>query len=320
AVTVADAPSACEPWRADFGASADWVSREDLRVPSGGELVALCTTLGFPDTAVRHLADQRPTWDDPRIRRLGAHVQWMIADRYTPTGYHRLGWPSVFSRCPLFYAYAALGLARRVAREQSERGIDAEVTRTTLRDIGQQVYLHDRVYGEVGMNKGWWLCHHLSHHLYRLGRLQFQRGRARRAFGPVPPDAPFLDVHIPEDGPLDPSACDAALARAAPFLARYHPDENARFLACTSWLLDPVLAELLPAGSNIVAFQRRFERHELRDGPSSVFEFVFDRPDLDRTEVPDVSVLPRDTHLRAAIVGHYARGGVIRMGVGTIPL
>lgn len=319
AVAVTDAPEACEPWRAEFDESAGWVRRDDVRVPRGDALARLCESFEFPDLAVEQLVTARSAWDEPRIRRLGAHVQWLIANRYTPTGYWRLGWPAVFSRVPLFYAYAALGLARRVTAEQAARGIDRGVTAATLRDIGQQVFLHHRMYGTAGMNKGWWLCHHLSHHLFRLSRLQFQRARSPRAIGPIGPDEPFLDVHIPEDGALDPAACDASFAQAPAFFARHFPDEQPRFRACTSWLLDPVLSELLPVGSNIVRFQQRFTLHELREGPSGVFEFVFDRPDLDRATRPALAALPRDTRLRAAILEHYERGGTIRMGVGTIP-
>lgn len=318
AVAVTDAPALCEPWRAAFESSAGWVGREDVAVPRDDALVRLCERYDFPGIAVRQLVESRDHWDDPRIRRLGAHVQWMTAARYTPLDFGRLGWPPLGACCPLFYAYAALGLARRVAAQQAELGIDADVTRATLRDIGQQVYLHHRVHGQPGMAKGWWLCHHLSHHLFRLGRLQFQRGLARRAVGPIAAGEPFLDVHIPEDGALDPAGCDASFERAGRFFARHFPAETLRRYACSSWLLDPVLAELLPAGSNIVRFQRRFEVHELREGPSGVFEFVFDRPDLDQATEPDLTGLPRTSRLRTALLAHYARGGRIRAGVGTI--
>ncbi len=320
AVSVSGAPAGCEVWRADFAASAGWVQRRDVRLPHDEALAGLCRTYGFPAVATRHLVDNRVSWEEPRIHRLGAHVQWMIASRYTPTGYHRLGWPPAFPPCPLFYAYAALGLAQQVALQQAARGVAAGTTYATLWDIGQQVFLHHRVHRAVGMNKGWWLCHHLSHHLFRLGRLQFQRGRVQRALGPVLPDEPFLDVHIPEDGVLDPVRCDDSLARAPAFFATHFPNEKPRFYACTSWLLDPVLVKLLPAGSNILHFQRRFVLHELREGPSGVFEFVFDRPDLDRAHWPDVSALPRDSRLRSTIVDHYLGGGVVRKGVGTIAL
>jgi len=318
AASVTDRPRWCEAWRSGFAESAGWVGFEAVGVPRGAELEALGARFGFPAIATRLLLEHRAGWDEPRIRRLGAHVQWMTAHRYTTGGSIHLGWPPVFSCFPLFYAFAALGLARRVEVEQADRGIDAAVTRATLWDIGQQVALHHRVHGEPGMSKGWWLCHHLSHQLFRLGRLQHQHSRAKAALGPIAPEEPFLDVHIPEDGALDALACDASFDAARAFFPRHFVDESTRYFACASWLLDPVLESLAPAGSNIVQFQRRFELHELREGSSSVFEFVFDRPDLDAADAPECSELPRDTRLRAAIVDHFARGGAIRTGVGTI--
>jgi len=318
AISIVDEPARCESWRPTFGASAGWVGLDEVAVPAGDALVALCRSWDFPAVAVQGLLDRRRDWEDPRIRRLGAHVQWMIAQRYTPIGSRQLGWPAVFSRTPLFYAYAALGLARRVAAQQAAMGIDARISAATLRDIGQQIFLHHRVYGELGMNKGWWLCHHLSHHLFRLGRLQFQRARAAERVGQIGASEPFLDVHIPEDGPLDPDACDASFTRSRTFFDAHFPDERATWLVCSSWLLDPVLQTLLPEASNILAFQHRFELHHLSEGPAAIFEFAFDRPDLDHRENPDLTSLPRDTRLRAAIVEHYGRGGIIRMGIGTI--
>nr|WP_246001771.1 hypothetical protein [Allorhizocola rhizosphaerae] len=66
-------------------------------------------------------------------------------------------------------------------------------------------------------------------------------------------------MHIPECcGPLPPAACDVAFARAAEFFPRHFPDEPYEVAVCMSWLLDPALADHLPAESNIVRFQRRF--------------------------------------------------------------
>lgn len=320
ASSVTDEPALCEPWRAEFDASAGWVGREDIAPPRSEALESSCEAYGFPATASPLLCAHRDDWDEPRIRRLGAHVQWMHAKRYTPTGTLRLGWPPGFSKAPLFYALAALGLARQVARRQAARGIDVEITHATLRDIGQQIHLHQRIHGVAGMNKGWWLSHHLSDHLFRLGRLQYQRARAAKGLGSIGPDEPFLDVHIPEDGPLEPSACDAAFERSRAFFAQHFPEECPRYYACRSWLLDPALEGLLGRTSNIVRFQRRFDLDRVMDGPSNVFEFVFDRPDLDGAARPDPSRLPRDTRLRAALLDYYAAGGRIRLGIGTMPL
>lgn len=317
-----DEPRWHECWREDFDRSADYVGLPEVAVPSGTELDSLCRRLGFPRRGHEILVEQRASWDDPVVQRLGAHVQWLVWERYLPNRTIRLGWPPALPVCPLFYAYAALGLAGRTIATHAERGIDENVTARTLWDIGQAVTLHERVHGEIGFQKGWWLSHHLTNHLFRLGRLQFQRAWALRDHSPaIPEGEAFLDVHIPEDGPLSPAACDASFASAPPFFETQFPHDRPRGFACSSWLLDPQLAGLLPPDSNIVLFQRRFELVRVYEGqPSVVFEFVFDRPDLDQTEKPDVSGLPLTTGLERALVDHYTSGGRIWAGLGVIPV
>src|SRR5439155_1012953 len=71
--------------------------------------------------------------------------------------------------------------------------------------------------------------------LSELGRLQFEDHGGG-----------LLDVHIPETGlPLDPLACDASFRRAREVYPNHHTAQ------CTSWLLDPQLADALPPASNI---------------------------------------------------------------------
>jgi hypothetical protein len=341
ATTVLGRPEWFAAWRADFDASAGYLDRAELFVPVGEALVERCRRYRFPPAAIDTLVTHRAEWDDERIRRLGAHIQWMSWERYAPRTYLQLGWPPPPSECKLLYAYAALGLAPRTEAAHAELGVSPDVTSATLWDVGQQVALHERIHGEFGMAKGWWIVHHLTLHLFRLGRLQFQRAVGRPGLGPIAEGEVFLDVHIPEDGPLTEAACDESFAAARDFFARrsyaeLRPEERspeepgqpdsghrprARYFACSSWLLDPGLLEILPADSNIVRFQRRFEL--LPGGAtetSTVFEFAFDRPDLDRTRDPNLEGLPQNTGLERALVEHYRAGGRIGGAVGVIPI
>jgi hypothetical protein len=71
-----------------------------------------------------------------------------------------------------------------------------------------------------------------------------------------------------------------------------------------SWLLDPVLAEYLPADSNLVRFQRRFAL--LPGGPDAgedILRFVFG------TLTTTVDRLPTRTALQRAVVAHLRAGG-----------
>ena len=138
-----------------------------------------------------------------------------------------------------------------------------------------------------------------SGRLAELGRLQFEdHGDG------------VLDVHIPETGlPLDPAACDASFARAREVYPHHHTAQ------CTSWLLDPQLADVLPPASNIVRFQRRFElRNDGRDGTDDVLRFVFHTYDrnLDR--------LQPSTTLERALVERMREGGTWRVPTGVTSL
>src|SRR5207249_4777 len=121
---------------------------------------------------------------------------------------------------------------------------------------------------------------------YRLGRLQF--GRSRVFFDPAASglEVAFrqgdlaLGVHIPSGSPLTPEACDAAFAQARPFYQKHFPDDQYRIAECSSWLLDEQLVEYLPADSNIVRFQRRFQLVADKRWPADdeIIHFVFGRP------------------------------------------
>lgn len=67
-------------------------------------------------------------------------------------------------------------------------------------------------------------------------------------------------IHIPADGKLTPEAVDTSLKEARETLPRLFPTFPVRRFACSTWLLDTHLAEVLPEGSNILSFGERFVR------------------------------------------------------------
>ena len=196
---------------------------------------------------------------------------------------------------PLVRAFLArIPEARRL---HAARGLTDEESWETLQDLPRHAHLDRLLHGTPGLRKGWWVELAFSGRLFQLGRLQFE------------PRDGFLAVHIPEEGgPLRPAAVDASLARAR----EVFPDHaEAR---CSSWLLDPQLAMLLPAGSNIVAFQGRFEPIADEGVDPRVLEFVFHTLD------PDLARLPRETTLQRTIVDHLRGGGRLHRVTGTLAL
>ena len=84
-----------------------------------------------------------------------------------------------------------------------------------------------------------------------------------------------LGVHIPGDGPMPPTAVDESFARAGPFFARHYPEVGPlRWLTCHSWLLDPLLTDLVP-GSNLASFTRRWQTWSCEDADRDVLYFAF---------------------------------------------
>ena len=194
-----------------------------------------------------------------------------------------------------------------------EHGVDEVTSWRTLVDIGRNIAVYRNRHGRPGFDDLDWVALHLTGQLYDLGRLQVNRARLGRTFTRLMQQhglaaeqgEPCLAVHIPRySGPMDIDACNRSLARAADFFPRHFPDESPQYLVCSSWLLDPLLAERLPSRSNIVAFQRLFTitRCEEPDDEATLI-FVFEDP------TRPLSAYPRSSSLQRAVLDQLESGG-----------
>lgn len=298
-----------EPWRATFDASSALTQDPDV-LPRGQTLRRLCGELHFPDLVVEPLVQSAEELaENEALMRLLAHGRWMLR-----TEVRRIGsWLVPWGRLPealgqtgrLFHAFVFLSDASRIRRFHRELGIDDTVSIDTLSDLGVHLRHHHRMYGCFGFKEAAWISLHYAGLLFRLGRLQFEMGTwrvppAKSARCPLSLGDPILDVHIAEIGPLDPDACDASIAQAREFFPRHFPDFDFRAFGCWSWLLDPQLSEYLPANSNIMKFQNRFQTvptEKLHDGPAVQFVFRM------HPQTP-LDALPQRTTLERAVVSH----------------
>jgi hypothetical protein len=206
---------------------------------------------------------------------------------------------------PYFFVYVYLAALADVRRFHARRGIPDDISWSTLADLGSNLKRDRLLLGDGGLRTSGWLTLHFRGSIYQLGRLQFNRMivRAAHVAGAFREDEPALGIHIPESGPLTPEACDDSLAQARPFFARHFPETQMRLAICTSWLLDPQLAEYLAPDSNIVRFGRRFTLvGDGYDGDADVLRFVFHRIG------PKIDDLPQGTTLERAIVAHLRAG------------
>ncbi len=210
---------------------------------------------------------------------------------------------------------ALLAATPKVVGFHAAHGIDAEQSWRTLSDLGQQVWVHRRTHGAFGLHTQGWLTCIWSGALHWLGRLQLNLTPLTDEEGTTLPGRWQLSVHIPESGPLTPEAVQDSFERAEAFFARHHPDHPVERLHCSSWLLDPALAEELP-GSNLAAFQQRWTlTGRGRPGDADALFFTF----RVRGEV-DLATLPTDTRLQRLVVSRAAEGPGWVTTEGTAPL
>ena len=123
--------------------------------------------------------------------------------------------PQLATLPPYFYVHVYLAVLPHVQAYHHRLGVDDDVSRRTLADLGRTMAVHRRVYGTGGLDVPFWPMLHFRGALYQLGRLQFQRARLGRRTGaavraaglPYGPGDPVLAVHVPAfSGPLAPHA------------------------------------------------------------------------------------------------------------------
>lgn len=257
-----------------------------------------------------------PTADDAGIAASiatarGGDVAWVV-DRCRQLLVDGMGrddpitpWPRFAD--PYFYVAVYLAAVPDVRAFHRDRGISDELSWAGMGDLGQQIWVHRRIFGHGGLHAHDWEKLPFRGLLYWLGRLQFNL--ARHSDGRA-----YLGVHIPDTGPLDPAECDASFEQAREFFRRHFPDWPVEEMVCNSWLLDPQLAEYLPETSNIMRFQRRFTLQPGGwGGDDSVVEFVF------RKLNASVDELPQRTTLERAIVAHLRAGRHWNVVSGRLP-
>jgi hypothetical protein len=297
-------------------------------LPGATEIPSLLERLGIAGADAAELTGAWPSPDrTPEV--------WWLLERCRHCIIRDLGGTSPLGSWPpipqslgvlgrLFYAYVFLAAVPDIRRWHQQRDIPDGVSWATLADLGRHLAIHRRIRGHGGLESPSWLRPHFRGALYQLGRLQFCRSQVpyepatlERLGARFRHGAPALDLHIPEEGPLTPVACDQSLRWARSFFPRHFPAERYEVPICTSWLLDDQLAAYLKPDSNILRFQRRFRLlpGSVDDGDDDdILRFVF------RREAPDLDELPQATSLERAVVGHLRAGHHWKVRTGWLDL
>jgi hypothetical protein len=199
-------------------------------------------------------------------------------------------------------------------------GFPSDVIETTMTIMTRHVEIHQRKWGSVGFDPGWWLLPVLRGEMVQIGSLQFHR--VNLGVGNLSPDPwyapeeskalgagfrrgdPSVGIHIPYGAALGVQDLDGTFARAREVLGGAWPVDQRRLATCQSWLLDTQLVDVLDPASNIMQFQRRFTLFDgWYDNDTETLGFIFQRPGATLDE------LPRDTSLQRGVLELLERGG-----------
>lgn len=118
---------------------------------------------------------------------------------------------------------------------------------------------------------------------------------------------PIVEIHIPEDGPMDFAACGECLEEMIRDFTTYFPDKPFRAFVSGSWLLDPQFQDGMRESSNICRFQRECYLYPIGPGNGRSGFFRLFTSD-------DIPSLPRDTNMRRTYLDLLESGGKWRGG------
>lgn len=189
-----------------------------------------------------------------------------------------------------------LECARRCFDRYQEKGIPADIFTDTMGCFSRFIGECGRRNGRLFWDRGWWVWRQVSMSLFRIGALEYEFITYE--------EKPAISIHIPSDADFSPESVDLSLAQAGRFFAGYDPEYPRDTWICDSWLLSPALTPLLPEGSHILSFQRRFriltENCDARDYLEWLYAVPSDTP---------VEELPERTGLQRSVRKLLLKGG-----------
>ena len=198
-----------------------------------------------------------------------------------------------------------------------KKGIPENILLDTLNDIVVWTNTWHEVKGSLHLGQLDWLSHHFAERLYRVGRLQYYRGKASAdipSLGVQKGDS-VLDIHIPAIGKLDRASCILSLKGALEFFPKFYPEFDFKCFTCHSWLLDSKLKEIFNEGSNILAFADLFEEIKVDDDNALVrYMFAWD------TTVDNIKDREPKTGAAAKVKEKILLGETFHVTLGAISL
>lgn len=165
-------------------------------------------------------------------------------------------------------------------------GISDQIYFNTFACFTRFVKEHKESYGTYGFDRGWWTVRQLSLKLFRIDTLEYEM---------IETDGvKELSIHIPSDAVLTTTNCRVSYEAAVNFFAYYYKEFQYQYMSCHSWLLSPVLKEVLSEDSKILQFQKSFQITKEFPEDKDYLEWVYQRSKLPLEELPENTSLQRN--------------------------
>lgn len=183
-----------------------------------------------------------------------------------------------------------------------ELGIGDDIYAATMKCFTRFIGECKRITGEYAFDREWWTARQVGCMLFRIGQLEYEMEHLD--------GEPVISIHIPSDADISEEACSASIAAAKRFFARFFKEYADSCYICDSWLMSPVLSDMLPPDSRILAFQKRFEVISVKKPSMDFLEWLF------YTHSASLDQLPEDTSLQRKVKAYLQNGGEMSTALG----
>lgn len=207
-------------------------------------------------------------------------------------------------------------------KSMQKRGFDETQINDHIEDIHLRLIKAPVLFGTLGISFGSmvWTGLFQRGEVIQIGSLQYELNSFYEDLTPTD-DIPkkgemFIALHIQRNQILTPAAIDDSLNQAPNLINKYFPETlsvKPLYFACSSWLLSKQIRPLLPAKSNIKAFQDRFR---IFDGNVSeeISSFLFNIVSKDAP----IESFEEKTSLQKAVKKAMLDGTIFHDGIGIL--
>jgi|GEM_PF-766811 len=165
--------------------------------------------------------------------------------------------------------------------------------------------------GEYGYDRADWTTRQMNAKLFRIGELEYELTEDDED------GHRLISLHITSDGRLTADRLNASVAEAREFISERFPLWTDAPIECWTWLLNPVLRDMLPEHSNILTFQTAFDITPTEEDPNDVLEWVFKLTEKQQEGI-DLADLREDSSLQRRMKAYLLDGGKVYIAHGVM--